>query len=208
MSPRPKNPPPDRRREILDAALLVFARRGYAAATNAEIAREAGVTAAALYYYFPSKAELFRATISDRQGQIMPSLQQVGEQMKEVPPDIVLPFVVERMLNFLNDDRTQAIVRIVLAEGPRNPEVAAIWQEQVLGRMLPVLLGYLQHQMEQGTIRKVDPRILLLMVNGTAFTTFLVRDLIKVPLLQDLGNQEVAQQLTQTLLNGLLAKGE
>ncbi len=49
MTPRPKHPPPDRRQEILDAALQAFAHKGFATATTAEIAKAAGVTPAALY---------------------------------------------------------------------------------------------------------------------------------------------------------------
>src|ERR1700683_1045664 len=47
--------------EILDAALNVFAEKGYAAARLAEIAGRAGLSKAALYLYFETKEDLFRA---------------------------------------------------------------------------------------------------------------------------------------------------
>ena len=47
-----------RRSEILHAAFHVFSRRGVQSATMAEIADEAGVSAGAIYRYFPSKEEL------------------------------------------------------------------------------------------------------------------------------------------------------
>src|SRR5580692_4260119 len=47
--------------EILDAALTVFAEHGFAAAKLTEIARRAGVSKAALYLYFETKDDLFRA---------------------------------------------------------------------------------------------------------------------------------------------------
>lgn len=49
-----------RRRSILDAAAKVFAEKGVAAATMAEIAHEAGISPGAIYRYFPSKEDLAR----------------------------------------------------------------------------------------------------------------------------------------------------
>jgi AcrR family transcriptional regulator len=51
------------RRDILLAAADVFARRGYAAATLAELAEAAGFAAPSLYRYFESKEEIFRSLV-------------------------------------------------------------------------------------------------------------------------------------------------
>src|ERR1700761_7025455 len=49
--------------EIIDAAFSVFAETGYAAAKLDEIARRAGVSKGALYLYFETKEDLFRAVV-------------------------------------------------------------------------------------------------------------------------------------------------
>jgi len=51
------------REAILDAAIVVFARKGFQAATMHEIAREAGYTAPSLYNYFPGKRQIFEALV-------------------------------------------------------------------------------------------------------------------------------------------------
>jgi AcrR family transcriptional regulator len=53
------------RTKIIDAATLCFAELGYAAASNREIARRAGITSGSLYHYFDSKAALYRAALQD-----------------------------------------------------------------------------------------------------------------------------------------------
>lgn len=206
MVPRPKGPPVDRRGDILDAALQVFAERGYAAATNAAIARKAGVTAAALYYYFPSKEELFRAAFAERQAEMMPAVDGVGAQLREEPPAVVIPLIIRSMLRFLSDERTRALVRIVMAEGPRNPEVAAVWQERVIERVMPTFVGYLLHQMEIGNLRRVDPRVMILAISGPIVTTVFVRDLLKAPITQDLANDDLAEQWAEAFLKGYAAR--
>jgi AcrR family transcriptional regulator len=63
----PEDEPKWRRRkearpaEIVDAALEVFAEKGFAAAKLDDIARKAGISKATLYLYFDTKEEIFRA---------------------------------------------------------------------------------------------------------------------------------------------------
>jgi AcrR family transcriptional regulator len=55
----------DRRRELLDAAVLVFARKGFRAARVGDIAEEAGVAHGLLYHYFRSKDEVLETIFRD-----------------------------------------------------------------------------------------------------------------------------------------------
>ncbi|MEU8032555.1 ScbR family autoregulator-binding transcription factor [Streptomyces sp. NPDC049099] len=54
------------RRAVLEAAAAVFAERGYAAATIAEILNRAGVTKGALYFHFDSKAALAQGVLQEQ----------------------------------------------------------------------------------------------------------------------------------------------
>ena len=64
MPPAPiRTPPENARQAILDAALSVFARQGYAGTSIQDILEEIGVSKPALYYHFESKAGLFRALL-------------------------------------------------------------------------------------------------------------------------------------------------
>ncbi|HVW31037.1 MAG TPA: TetR/AcrR family transcriptional regulator [Acidimicrobiia bacterium] len=71
-APARKGRPPatdsaDTRRAILAAARGCFGREGYDKTTNKDIAAAAGITQAAIYHYFPSKADLFVAAYQDMQ---------------------------------------------------------------------------------------------------------------------------------------------
>jgi AcrR family transcriptional regulator len=54
-----------RRRQILEAALVCFRRRGFHQATMQEICSEAGISPGALYRYFPAKADIIAAIAED-----------------------------------------------------------------------------------------------------------------------------------------------
>ncbi|HJT57159.1 MAG TPA: helix-turn-helix domain-containing protein, partial [Ktedonobacteraceae bacterium] len=53
----------DRREQIIDAAMHVFAEKGFVRATNKDIAREAGITPGLIYHYFDSKEALLKAIV-------------------------------------------------------------------------------------------------------------------------------------------------
>jgi AcrR family transcriptional regulator len=59
----PKRPADERKRLILEGAETVFADLGFAGADTTKLARAAGVSAPALYRYFPSKKSLFLQTL-------------------------------------------------------------------------------------------------------------------------------------------------
>lgn len=62
-APEPARAPDPRRRRLLEAALATFTRYGFRKASMEEVARAAGVSRQGLYLHFPTKEELFRATI-------------------------------------------------------------------------------------------------------------------------------------------------
>ncbi|HRE01092.1 MAG TPA: TetR/AcrR family transcriptional regulator [Ilumatobacteraceae bacterium] len=53
------------RAKLLEGARRIFNRDGYAATTNRNVAAQAGITPAAIYHYFASKAELYAAVVVD-----------------------------------------------------------------------------------------------------------------------------------------------
>jgi AcrR family transcriptional regulator len=74
-----------RRRQIMDAAVGCFRRRGFHQATMAEICAEAGVSAGALYRYFSSKADIIGAIAEDKRGDRRSGILRAAEQQGFVP---------------------------------------------------------------------------------------------------------------------------
>src|SRR5437588_12979287 len=55
-----------RRRQIIDAAIVCFARDGFHRATMQDVCREAGLSPGAIYRYFPSKDAIIEAIADER----------------------------------------------------------------------------------------------------------------------------------------------
>jgi AcrR family transcriptional regulator len=71
---------PRTRERILDAALLLFAEKGYDATSMREISEQLGITKAALYYHFDSKADIVRAMLADTEGRVSGLVEWARQQ--------------------------------------------------------------------------------------------------------------------------------
>src|SRR5918992_389920 len=71
----------ERRRQLLELGAELFARHSYDELSMARIAREAGISKALLYHYFPGKQQLFEATLQ----------QAAAELAARTAPDPSLP---------------------------------------------------------------------------------------------------------------------
>jgi len=69
----------DRRRELLDAASRVFARKGFRASRVGDIAEEAGVAHGLLYHYFRSKEEVLETIFREMWGSLVVETQRIEE---------------------------------------------------------------------------------------------------------------------------------
>ncbi|MGH3588633.1 MAG: TetR/AcrR family transcriptional regulator, partial [Pseudonocardia sp.] len=113
------------RTELLDAALVVFAEKGWSGATFDGIARAAGVTRGAVHHHFPDKdtllREVLRAQWERRGGVVLGPLHDPGS-----PPGPRLVAFVENYLDLLHSDpglRALAVVSTLVA--PRTDPTAA-----------------------------------------------------------------------------------
>jgi TetR/AcrR family transcriptional regulator len=145
----------DRRRQILDAALNVFSRKGFAAATIKDIAKEAGLKSPALiYWYFPNKQEVLVTLLME----LVPVIQQVAnspETLMEQPPEEVLTNIAQSFMQVFGTPLGGQMLRIFLSDlghAPEMEERVAVVQKM----MLNFFSGYLQRQIDLGRLRPCD----------------------------------------------------
>jgi TetR/AcrR family fatty acid metabolism transcriptional regulator len=92
-----KAPPVDRRRQILDAAVRVFARQGFHACRVSDIAREAGVAYGLVYHYFNSKEQVLNELFTERWSLLLTAVEEIDA--RPIPPreklDAVAGFIID-----------------------------------------------------------------------------------------------------------------
>jgi len=166
--------------EILDAALAVFAQKGFAATRLDDVAAKAGITKGTIYLYFDSKQALFEAL----------ARQSVGAQIDQVTAQLagfsgstsdLLRFVLTTMGHFAMTSDRIVLPRLVLAEAANFPELAAFWRREVIDRGIGLMSGIIRRGVERGEFLKVEPQhaarlcvapILIIMLWRTTFAQF------------------------------------
>ena len=192
-----------RREQIVQAALNIFARKGFDAATNKEIAKEAGIASPGLiYHHFQDKASLLRAVIE----------MHTGGNMPHPAPEVIMKMSVEDGLrhllrHFLNDIGQPAFVsfvRVLLGEAMRRPEFAKILSEVMVKTMFTTLTGFFQYHIEQGSIRPIDPVVTTMRFVGSTLSVLMLREVLEIPAVRALDPAAMEQQMVDDFLRGIL----
>ena len=71
----------DKRRQILDAAIRVFARQGFHSARVSDIAAEAGVAYGLVYHYFDSKEQMLNELFSERWSLLLDAIREADTEL-------------------------------------------------------------------------------------------------------------------------------
>ncbi len=128
----------ERSQEILDAALAEFAVKGYAAARLDDVARRAGVAKGTIYLYFDSKEALFREMV---RRSIVPSIEDLGGAVDRLAgsAEEFLRSPFRAFVVRLIESDARLIVRLMIAEGHRFPDLTRIYFDEVIARGMAVL---------------------------------------------------------------------
>ncbi len=171
----PKRPAAERKRLILESAESVFAESGYSNSGTEQVARAAGVSAAALYRYFPSKRDLYLATLRNAG----PRLQALWAEQARQAAD---PLEAIRRLGLEYYDHLQgrssyARLWFQALGDADDPDVREAIAANFTG-MVDVIAGLIATAQARGLARKdIDPRIAAWHFMAIGFTFDLVHHL-------------------------------
>jgi len=140
---RPTAAERDRRRDaILDAAIRRFTGHGYGGTTIEAIAADAGVTKRTIYTWFGDLADMLTAAVERQHGYLLAA----DEPGSEAEP---LEDAATRLVIALHSDVSIALHRLVIAESPRFPEVAAGFYVAGPARSIAFLADHVGERAEQ-----------------------------------------------------------
>lgn len=150
--PRYRRRKEDRPQEITDAAFLVFAEQGYAAARVEEVAQRAGISKGLLYRYFETKEELFKAVI---RSVVMRRLDALLVAVEETELSSEA-FIRGPLLDFMTRvprSPVAVVIRLLIAEGQRHPDLVEFYWDNVVSKGLATITRLVERGMERGEFR-------------------------------------------------------
>ena len=195
----------DRPGEIVAAALVVFAEKGFAAARLEEIAKRAGVSKGTLYLYFKDKEELFRAVVRDT---VAPNIDAVRETVTaaNLPFAQIVPMFLARFAEMTSRVPVGAVAKMVIGESRNFPELAKVWHDQVASKALGMLAELIGQAQARGEVRAGDPRLHAFSLMGPMLMGVIYRETLQPVGGAPLDIAALAEQHAKTVLAGLLTE--
>ena len=192
----------DRRRQILEAALKVFSTKGFHKATNKDIAQAAGgISPGLIYWYFKDKEDLFLSIIRERAAIFQ--LAEHPERLMELPPREGLALIGRTYLSVFKVPGNVALIRIMVGEAIRFPQIAEMFYKQVASRFLGLLSQYLQRQVDMGRLRPHDTVISARSFLGMFVINVVVREIMRDPVAIATPDEQLIATVLDIFLGGL-----
>ncbi len=151
--------PPSRQRrkearpqELLDAALALFAEKGFAAARSEEVAQRAGVSKGTLYLYYPSKEDLFKAVVRQNLSSLIAHGEEIAAQFDGSSAEL-LSVLMNTWWDRVGNTPAAGIHKVAVAEAHNFPEIARFYTEEVIVPGHRLFAGCVQRGIERGEFR-------------------------------------------------------
>lgn len=166
--------PRSKRKQIVKAAIGVFLKHGYAATSLQKVAEEAHVIRATIYSHFSDKNELFKAIIEEL------TVNQLGGDFQQrirsaSPREFV--YVMRDFVQLRKQDKQYlALLRTVIGESERFPELARLYFQTVYSHGMKVAQSYFEQHPELGV---KDSQALTAVVAGSMMAHLIQQELLR-----------------------------
>jgi AcrR family transcriptional regulator len=183
-----------RRLQIMEVALNVFADKGFKGTSIKDIAAAAGISQGLMYHYFPSKEALLRATV-EYHG-FLPQLKQILKDNKETNLKDILAQIADNFLALLDEKRT--LVSLLVSEIQFNRILKSAWAD-ICREGSALLQEYLDSHIEKGELRRHNTEVTARMLFSVIFMYHFTEDIFDF---SKLTRQEFIDEAVSNILRG------
>jgi AcrR family transcriptional regulator len=139
-----------RREAILAAALAEFSASGFAATRLEDVARRAGVAKGTIYLHFRDKEALFQELVRATVVPLVAALEKLPPI--DLPARVLLEKFIDLFVTEIYGTERRNVLRLVMTEGPRFPQLAEFYYREVVERALVAMRGLLQRAVAHGEL--------------------------------------------------------
>jgi AcrR family transcriptional regulator len=189
------------RLRILQAALRLFAAKGYEGTTTKDLAAAANVAEGTLFRYFPNKKAILIEVATRGWVDILTDLLT---ELSEMGSYKAVAQVMRRRVLRMRENSD--LLRVCFIEAQFHPELKERIQSEVIAKMTDVAEAFFQTAIERGIYRPMNPKIVaqvflgMFAIAGFSSETIVDNDASPLAL------QEMAEGIAEIFLNGVLIK--
>ena len=189
----------DTRTKILQAALQLFARRGYDGTTTKDLAKSAGVAEGTLFRYFANKKAILIEVATEGWVDILTDLLT---ELSEMGSYKAVSQVMRRRI--MNLRKNGDLLRVCFIEAQYHPELKQSIQTEVIDKMTDVAEAFFETAMSKGIYRQMNPKIVAKVFLGIFAIAGFSDETIIDPNASPQAMQEMAEGISDIFLRGVL----
>ena len=169
-----QQPRRDRREDILQASLHLFADKGFHGTSMRDIARQANITEGLIYHYFASKRDLFRAIIDEYS--FLPLLRTLPDLAEQLDLRGLLIVLARGFFDVLRQNAQ--LTRVLLQEIQVFPEEKEAFFADAVRQSIAELGGILDGRMSARARGRVDPQVAARLFFNALLAFFVEQELL------------------------------
>lgn len=200
----------ERRQQILQTAMSLFAQRGFKGTTTKEIARAAGVSEAMVFRHFENKEALYDAILDTKGCQDgvrkFPWDENAALQTAIAERDDVAVFYNIAFDALNKHQADEGFMRLLFYSALEEHDLADRFFNEFISRIYDFIGGYIAERQREGVLREMNPRIVV-----RAFLGMLIHHSLnnilwdKKQTILKVTNEEAARNFAEILLRGIRA---
>jgi TetR/AcrR family transcriptional regulator len=192
----------DRRNQLLEAGLEVFAKKGFDGATTKEVAAAAGVTEAIIFRHFPSKQALYTAVL-DRQVQsaeLQEWLAEIKHWMDLNHDEQVIRSIATVILtSYRADARYERVLLFAALEGH---ELGLAHNRQLVAPIYELLRDYFERRRQEGAIGDLHPGAIIGAIAGMTKNHAMMTQMFGYST-EGATDEEIVENFVRITMNGI-----
>jgi len=194
--------------DILDAAIKIFAEKGYAGSRTSDIAKEANIAEGTIFRYFKTKKDLLVGllmplVIKFFRPLMFKSMEKImGNKENESINVVLRKIMIDRMALI---KRNTPLIKTIMIESIYHPELLEPLQNEVAPKIIPIVDKFFKENIELKNLRDIDPRLmtrsLISLVAGFSMLTSLFPEVFASQ-----GDEKEIEGIVDILINGIGVK--
>ena len=187
---------------ILEAAIEIFAQKGYNGTTTKEIAQQAGVAEGTIFRYFPKKKDILHGILLKLIESFGPKilgsgLNEIFENTKnKSDKEVIIEFIKNRM-NLV--DTHLPLVKVIFNEAQYHTDIQSAYFDKIIPPIFKMINQFFENGIEQGRFKNQSPSVMTLTLLGCMASNMIGKKV--------LGNQRDMDKLldesVEIFLNGI-----
>ncbi|KSU60569.1 TetR family transcriptional regulator [[Bacillus] enclensis] len=193
----------EKQQKIVEAAIEMFAEKGYASTSTSQIAKKAGVAEGTIFRHYKTKKDLLLSIVSPTMAKLIApfvirDINKVLDARYERYEDFLKAMILNRQ-EFLKDNMT--VFKILIQEIPFHPELKEQFKEHIARKIFEKFTALVDHYKEKGQIIDLPSPAVVRFSATSIFGLLLVRYVFLPE--EDWDDEKEIEMTVQMIMNGV-----